>query len=76
MSNRLYDALKFASLVVIPTAACVAAIITAVKSGGSAESVILAVGEAIATFLGTVLVVASKIYWKEKDAEKAPNSQE
>ena len=76
MPNRLYDALKFSSLVIMPAAACIVAIITAVNSGGSVESIILTIGEAIATLFGSVLVVASKIYWSDKDAENRPNSQE
>lgn len=76
MSNKFYDFLKFLSLICVPLAVCVAAIITAIKSGGSVQSIILAIGEAVAALLGAVLVVASKIYWGEKNAENRPNSQE
>ena len=69
MSNKLYDILKFASLIVLPFSAMVAAIISAVMSGGDVPSIIISIGEACATFLGILLTVMSKIYWKQEAAK-------
>lgn len=67
MSNKVYDWLKFAALIVIPVAACVAAVITATRSGGDTSAIVLSIGEAVATLLGAALTIASRIWWKDKE---------
>ena len=67
MSNKVYDWLKFSALIVIPVAACVAAIITAVRSGGDPASIVLSIGEALAALLVAALTVVSRIWWTDKE---------
>lgn len=73
LQNKVYDALKFLSLIIVPVSVCIAAIITAVTSGGSVPSIVLAIGEALAALLGTILVVASKIYWQNQSGQNTPD---
>ena len=70
MSNKIYDILKFVSLIILPFAGMVAAIIGAVQTGGDAGTVIIAIATAIDTFLGTVLTISSKQYWKAQESVK------
>lgn len=67
MKNKVYDILKFGSMVAVPAAVFIAAVITAITSGGSPSSIVLAIGEALAALLGTILTIMSKIYWKDKE---------
>lgn len=69
MNNRVYDILKFISLIIVPFCGMVTAIIVAFQTG-DAVAIITAIGEAIATFLGTVLTISSKMYWTKQGEQK------
>lgn len=65
MSNKTYDTLRLIALIAVPATTCIVAILSAL--GYAHTDVVAAVLAAIDTFLGTLVEIVRREYYKRVD---------
>lgn len=71
MSNEVYDAIKKSALILAPVVTLVMSILQATGKVDNEAGILIA--SAIDTFLGSIVVVAKKIYDEDKKKAKKKN---
>lgn len=73
MSNRTYDLIKNTALILVPVVTLIMSILQAL--GKIDNEVGILISSAIDTFLGSIVVVARKIYNEDKKKRKKKSKQ-
>lgn len=73
MSNRTYDIIKNTALILVPVVTLIMSILQAL--GKIDNEVGILISSAIDTFLGSIVVVARKIYNEDKKKRKKKSKQ-
>lgn len=73
MSNRTYDLIKNTALILVPVVTLIMSILQAL--GKIDNEVGILISSAIDTFLGSIVVVARKIYNEDKKKRKKKTKQ-
>lgn len=73
MSNRTYDLIKNTALILVPVVTLIMSILQAL--GKIDNEVGILISSAIDTFLGSIVVVARKIYNEDKKKRKKKSNQ-
>ena len=66
LSNKTYDALKIILTIARPFVTMVASIVIAISTGGDTTAIVLAIVEAVDTFLGCLMKISSDNYWGDE----------
>jgi len=74
MPNKVYDTMKFISLLIAPVCTFIAAIVNIWDIPYGTQ--IVATIAAADALMGAIVVIAKKIYDKEQTALKSPNKEE
>ena len=73
MSNRTYDLIKNTALILAPTITLIMSLLQVFKIIDNEQGILIA--SAIDTFLGSIVVVARKIYNDDKNKRKKKTKQ-
>jgi len=67
LGNKAYDVLKIVLTIARPFVTMVASIIIAIATGGDTTAIVLAIVEAIDTFLGCLMKISSDEFFSTRD---------